>query len=58
MALVKRAGKARERTVQTYARWLANREQSHIRRIERIANTLRTERRVTSEGGKRRWQSR
>ena len=42
------AGKPRERTVQTYAQWLANHEQSHIRQIERIVNTLRTERRVTT----------
>jgi hypothetical protein len=41
-ALVTGAGKPRERTVQTYARWLANHEQSHIRQIERIVNTLRT----------------
>jgi hypothetical protein len=32
--------------VQTYAQWLANHEQSHIRQIERIVNTLCTERRV------------
>ncbi len=48
MALVTGAGKPRERTVQTYAQWLANHEQSHIRQIERIVNTLRTERRVTT----------
>ena len=42
MALVTGAGKPRERTVQTYAQWLANHEQSHIRQIERIVNTLRT----------------
>jgi uncharacterized damage-inducible protein DinB len=42
-ALVTGAGKPRERTVQTYAQWLANHEQSHIRQIERIVNTLRTE---------------
>lgn len=41
-ALVTGAGKPRERTVQTYAQWLANHEQSHIRQIERIVNTLRT----------------
>jgi len=41
-ALVTGAGKPRERTVQMYAQWLANHEQSHIRQIERIVNTLRT----------------
>jgi DinB family protein len=42
MALVTGAGKPRERTVQKYAQWLANHEQSHIKQIERIVNTLRT----------------
>jgi len=41
MALVTGAGKPRERIVQTYAQWLANHEQSHIRQIERIVNTMR-----------------
>jgi uncharacterized damage-inducible protein DinB len=41
MALVTGAGKPRERTVQTYAQWLANHEQSHIKQIERIVTTLR-----------------
>ena len=41
MALVTGAGKPRERTVQRYAQWLANHEQSHIRQIERIINRLR-----------------
>ena len=41
-ALVTGAGKPRERTVQAYAQWLANHEQSHLRQIERIVNTLRT----------------
>ena len=40
MALVTGAGESRERTVQTYAQWLANHEQSHIKQIERIVNTL------------------
>jgi hypothetical protein len=40
-ALVTGAGKPRERTMQTYAQWLANHEQSHIRQIERIVNSLR-----------------
>jgi len=40
-ALVTGARKPRERTVQMYAQWLANHEQSHIRQIERIVNSLR-----------------
>lgn len=40
-AMVTGAGKPRERTVQTYAQWLANHEQSHLKQIERIVNTLR-----------------
>ncbi len=40
-ATVTGAGKPRERTVGTYAMWLANHEASHFRQIERIANTLR-----------------
>lgn len=47
MATVTGAGKPRERTVQTYAQWLANHEQSHIRQIERIANTMR----ISNRGG-------
>jgi hypothetical protein len=39
--------------VQTYAQRLANHEQSHIRQIERIVNTLRTERRVTTRRRKK-----
>ena len=38
-ATVTGAGKPRERTVQTYAQWLANHEQSHFRQMERIVNT-------------------
>ncbi len=41
MATVTGAGKPRERTVSTYAQWLANHERSHIKQIERIVNTLR-----------------
>jgi hypothetical protein len=41
-ALVTGAGKPRERTVQMYAQWLANHEQSHLRQIERIVSTLRS----------------
>jgi uncharacterized damage-inducible protein DinB len=40
-ATVTGAGKPRERTVRTYAQWLANHERSHIKQIERIVNTLR-----------------
>ena len=40
MATVTGAGKPRERTVHTYAQWLANHERSHIKQIERIVNTL------------------
>jgi len=36
MATVTGAGKPRERTVYTYAQWLANHERSHIKQIERI----------------------
>ena len=39
-AMVTGAGKPRERTVYTYAQWLANHEQSHFKQIERIVNTL------------------
>jgi uncharacterized damage-inducible protein DinB len=41
MATVTGAGKPRERTVYTYAQWLANHERSHVRQIERVANTMR-----------------
>ncbi len=40
-ATVTGAGKPRERTVRTYAQWLANHERSHFRQMERIANTSR-----------------
>lgn len=40
-ATVTGAGKPRERTVRTYARWLANHERSHIKQVERIANAMR-----------------
>jgi uncharacterized damage-inducible protein DinB len=42
VATVTGAGKPRERTVYTYAQWLANHEQSHLKQVERIANTMRT----------------
>jgi uncharacterized damage-inducible protein DinB len=41
MATVTGAGKPRERTVHTYAQWLANHERSHLKQIERIVNRLR-----------------
>ncbi len=40
-ATVTGAGKPRERTVYTYAQWLANHEQSHLKQIERIAFAMR-----------------
>ena len=41
MATVMTGGKPRERTVFTYAQWLANHERMHIKQIERIVNTMR-----------------
>ena len=35
-ATVTGAGKPRQRTVQTYAQWLANHEQSHFKQFERL----------------------
>lgn len=40
-ATVTGAGKPRERTVYSYALWLANHERSHIKQIERILHVLR-----------------
>jgi uncharacterized damage-inducible protein DinB len=40
MARVTGAGKPLERTVYTYAHWLANHERPHIKQIERIVNTM------------------
>jgi len=40
-AIVTGAGKPLERTVFTYAQWLANHERSHIRLMKNIVNTLR-----------------
>jgi hypothetical protein len=40
-ATVTGAGKPLERSVYTYAQWLANHERSHIKQIGRTANTLR-----------------
>lgn len=45
-ATVTGAGKSRERTVYTYAQWLANHEHSHLKQIERIVKSL-----VTSSDG-------
>lgn len=41
MATVTGAGNPRERTVYTYAQWLANHERSHDRQIERIVIAMR-----------------
>ena len=40
-AMVTGAGKPRERTVHTYAQWLANHERTHFKQFEHIANALR-----------------
>jgi uncharacterized damage-inducible protein DinB len=40
-ATVTGAGRPIQRTVQTYALWLANHERSHFRQLERIASSLR-----------------
>ncbi|MCC7446868.1 MAG: DinB family protein [Anaerolineae bacterium] len=42
-AIVKGAGKPLERTVLSYAQWLATHERPHVKQIERIVNTLRME---------------
>ena len=36
------AGRPRQRTVQTYAMWLANHERSHFKQMERISEVLRS----------------
>ncbi len=38
MATVTGAGKPRQRTVYTYAQWLANHERSHLKQVERIVD--------------------
>jgi hypothetical protein len=48
-AMVTGAGKPRERTVHSYAQWLANHERSHIKQIERIVTTLRIAATTTAE---------
>ena len=40
MATVTGAGKPRQRTVYTYAQWLANHERSHLKQVERIVNKV------------------
>lgn len=40
-AIATGAGKPRERTVYTYAQWLANHERSHFRQIGKIAEAVR-----------------
>ena len=40
MATVTGAGKPRQRTVYTYAHWLANHERSHLKQMERIVNKV------------------
>jgi hypothetical protein len=40
-ATVTGAGKPLERTVYTYAQWLANHERPHIKQIERIVKAMR-----------------
>jgi hypothetical protein len=41
-ATVTGAGRVLERTVHSYAQWLARHEQPHIKQIKRIANTMHT----------------
>jgi uncharacterized damage-inducible protein DinB len=41
MAVVRGAGKPRERTVYTYAQWLANHELSHLKQIKRLVKAMR-----------------
>ena len=40
-ATVTGAGKALERTVESYARWLAEHERPHVKQVERIVDTMR-----------------
>ncbi len=40
-ATVTGAGKVLERTVHTYAQWLARHERTHLKQIERIVDTMR-----------------
>ncbi|MEJ7763434.1 MAG: DinB family protein [Thermomicrobiales bacterium] len=41
-ATVTGAGKVLERTVLSYARWLATHERPHVKQVERIVNAMRT----------------
>ena len=41
MALVTGAGKPIQRSVYTYAQWLANHELTHLKQVDRIVNALR-----------------
>jgi hypothetical protein len=45
-ATVTGAGKALERTVLSYARWLAEHERPHVKQIARLVTTMRTEQRL------------
>lgn len=40
-AIVTGAGKVLERTVQFYAQWIARHERTHLKQLQRIANTMR-----------------
>ena len=40
-AIVTGAGKPLERTVMSYAQWLAEHERPHVKQIERVVNTMR-----------------
>lgn len=42
-ARVTGAGKALERTVHSYAQWMAEHERPHLKQIKRITNTMRSE---------------
>lgn len=42
-ATVTGAGKVLERTVQSYAQWMASHERPHVKQIQRIASTLHKE---------------
>ena len=45
-ATVTGAGKVLERTVLSYAQWLASHERTHVKQIERVVNTLRLKQRL------------
>ena len=52
-AVVTGAGRARERTVLDYARWLANHERTHLKQIERIVTVSSGTPRTRSRRGTR-----